>query len=256
MGRHRGGLDRRSGTPLHSQVRAVLLGIIADKRAAGPGTRLFTEEEIAARCGVHRLTARQAIQSLVGEGLVYRVRGAGTFLAGPKVSESLDRITNFLEDWPSQGRSAEIRVLEFGRRVAPGAIAQALDVEGGTPVLAFTRLRLVDGVPLALDYRWARPEVENAFDPQRLAREPIQTLLTRALGLRLRGSEIEIEAVTGTVEEAARLGTTPGAPLLLRRVRLLDAGGRPLVVGHSLQRADLFKYRVFVPRDDADRDHA
>ena len=44
------------------------------------GRRLPTEAELAERHGVSRQTVRRAFQDLVGEGMVYRVPGRGTFV--------------------------------------------------------------------------------------------------------------------------------------------------------------------------------
>ena len=49
--------------------------------ALGPHDRLPTERELAERFGISRMTVRRALDRLELEGRVYRVQGAGTFVA-------------------------------------------------------------------------------------------------------------------------------------------------------------------------------
>ena len=236
--------DEAQGEPNYLRIRRSLLEIVHRRRHEGPGTFLFTEQEIAARFEVHRLTARQAIQGLVAEGLVYQIRGRGTLLAAPKVAEPLDRISNFMEDWPMQGRDASTEVLRFQTGVTedlPDRFAGQLKA----PVLYFERLRRIGGVPVALDRRWVTRAAAGLFTVDRLKRLPIQSILA-VEGLRPLGTELEIEAISAENAIAGSLSTTVGSPLLLRTVSVVDQDRSLLLGGFSYQRGDLFKYKIFL----------
>jgi GntR family transcriptional regulator of arabinose operon len=58
-------------------------GILEYARREGlrPGGLLPSENELAARYGVTKVTASRALNELVSEGVVYRVRGKGTFIS-------------------------------------------------------------------------------------------------------------------------------------------------------------------------------
>jgi GntR family transcriptional regulator of arabinose operon len=47
-----------------------------------PGDKLPTEKELAQKFGVSRITSKRALEDLKVEGLIYRVRGSGSFVSG------------------------------------------------------------------------------------------------------------------------------------------------------------------------------
>ncbi len=71
----------RSPEPVKEQLRLLLLGEI-ERGAFLRGARLPSERELAVRFGTSRTTVRQAIESLVGGGVLVRSPSKGTFVAG------------------------------------------------------------------------------------------------------------------------------------------------------------------------------
>lgn len=78
--------------------------LLKDLRAAvedglyGEGEQLPTEQKLAASYGISRQTVRRAFQELVAQGLVYRVRGRGTFATGLSTRGHYLRSVGTLED--------------------------------------------------------------------------------------------------------------------------------------------------------------
>ncbi len=68
----------------------------------GPGDRLPSERDLATEFDVSRLTVRRALDRLEHDGLVYRVQGAGTFVAAPRIAKSVE-LTSFSEDMRARG---------------------------------------------------------------------------------------------------------------------------------------------------------
>jgi DNA-binding LacI/PurR family transcriptional regulator len=55
-----------------------------------PGDKLPTEMELAERFGVSRITSKRALADLSAEGLIYRVRGSGSYVANLGKTERLN----------------------------------------------------------------------------------------------------------------------------------------------------------------------
>jgi LacI family transcriptional regulator len=74
-----GPISSRQGEPLYETVsRAILLSI--DQGVFQPGQRLPTTDELSRQLNVSLVTTHRALQGLVAEGVLKRVRGMGTFV--------------------------------------------------------------------------------------------------------------------------------------------------------------------------------
>lgn len=96
---------RMRTTPLYEQLKAELRLAIENGQYL-PGERLPTEEELQATYHVSRNTVSHAVHELVREGLLYRVRGSGTYVRRthrPKLPAS------FIQDHSYPSMAAEDR---------------------------------------------------------------------------------------------------------------------------------------------------
>lgn len=74
-----GAIDRTDDRPPYRQIAAELRRLITSGRLT-PGAKLPSESELIEHYGVARMTVRQAMQELRGEGLVVAEHGKGVFV--------------------------------------------------------------------------------------------------------------------------------------------------------------------------------
>src|SRR3990172_1139894 len=84
-----------------------LIDLLKEKIAQGtwkPGDQIPSEPELCSIYGVSRTVVRQALMELELEGLIIRRKGKGTFIAEPKINESLvQKLTGFYQDMVDRG---------------------------------------------------------------------------------------------------------------------------------------------------------
>lgn len=111
-----------------------------------------SERELCELFGASRVTMRKAIAELEDDGIIYRVRGKGTFVKNQnKLTQTLTRLTGFTEDMRMRGMEAQSRILLTECTLSTAEIAEKLNIKQGDPVIILRRLRLADGVPMAIE---------------------------------------------------------------------------------------------------------
>src|SRR3954447_14751142 len=94
-----------------SETRGRVLDLI---ERLNVGEAIPSERQLSGDLGVSRLTVRAALDELVREGYLLRRRGAGTFVAEPKVAKGMSTIGSFSEDMRERGLTPASRTLELG----------------------------------------------------------------------------------------------------------------------------------------------
>jgi GntR family transcriptional regulator len=206
-------LDRSSKVPLYHQLYVVLRARIIDGQWP-TGSMIPPESELCALYQVSQITARQALENLVSDGLIYRQRGRGTFVAQPAIETSLSRIVSFTEDMRSRGYEPGSKVLFSGVVAADPTTAMKLHVEEGEALAQLNRLRFADGQPLSVE----KSSLVHTYCPGVLAGDyelnSLRATLLAEYGLRLVRAEQSIRALSANKELARLLAIGPGDPLL------------------------------------------
>ncbi|PRO67198.1 GntR family transcriptional regulator [Alkalicoccus urumqiensis] len=239
-------IDKHSSIPIYYQLAEQIKGRIHRGELA-PGDVLPSERDFAEQYDISRMTVRQAITSLVNEGLLYRRKGTGTFVSEPKIEQAVGGLTSFTEDMRSRGLEPASRMLHFGEVPAPGDVALILGIAEGDNVIEMRRIRLADNVPMALETTWLHPSVVHGLT-EKEAESSLYSYLEETLGLIIGRAEQALEASLVMPEEADILGVEKGAPVLSIERRTYLADDRPLEVVRSKYRADRYRFMMDLQR--------
>ena len=228
-------------SPLYSHVEAVLAREITDGYLK-VGDQLPTEDSLIERFEVSRITVRRAIQNLVSRGLVEIRRGKGTFVAAPKITQELTKLSGFVEDMHAVGRKPTARVIGKDIVTADKTVAGQLALTRGERVVRIRRVRLADGVPLSFDETYLPLELGKKIITNNLKTEPIFSLLERKYDVPLIEAEYKLEAVIADPEVAAALRVKQGSPIFLIERTSYSTSGRPVDYEKMYYRGDLVRF--------------
>src|SRR5580698_3338424 len=214
-----------------STLYAVIEETIAAEIAQGdyrPGDQLPTEDELLQRFQVSRITVRRAIQNLVSRGLLEIRRGLGTFVLAPRIEAELTKLTGFVEDMQSVGRTATARVLSQIVVNATARVAARLQLTKGTKVMQIKRVRIADGIPVSLDETYLPLHLGKQIVRNDLRLHPIFTLLEEQYGVPLIEADYQLEAVVATQPVAKALEVQVGSPIFQIERTSLTTDNQPI----------------------------
>lgn len=216
-----------------------------------PGQRLPTEAELVAATGLGRQTVRRAFQELVTEGVIYRVRGRGTF-AVPGDGRYL-RSFGSIDDLMALSLDTELQVVEPLHVQASVELAGQLGAAEDT-VMTISFLRLHEGVPFCytrvhLPLRIGRrlrdlPELAGLGEPGTRARFTIISLVDQVSDQPIHSAVQNTTAVAASPEIGRRLGCPAGLPVLRIDRLYRDQEFSPLELAVNHFHPDRYSYRL------------
>jgi GntR family transcriptional regulator len=205
-----------------------------------PDGVLPAEDQLMHRYDVSRGVVRDALQMLRTQGLLERVRGAGTFVVAPAQVRHHIEVSQDISGELAHGRSrSSWEVLGWSLRPAPTVIADRLGIGTGDTVFCLERRAMLDGLPLSMRASWlvgttAEPLLEPGVDLQ----SSLYSLLEETLGLTVGNTELVIEAENADSLTASPLGVKLGTALFRMQRTVFDSDGERIEYSIAHSRSD------------------
>ncbi|HZS87876.1 MAG TPA: GntR family transcriptional regulator [Chloroflexota bacterium] len=210
-----------------------------------PNSPIPSEYELCATYGVSRTVVRQALGDLVAEGLLYRVKGKGTFVAPRKLEEKfVQRSDGFYREMTARGLTVTTAVLEQRVVPPPPHVRQALRLAEGDGVIKLDRLRSIDGNILLFVQTYVPAVLCPDLADADLSSGSLYALLRERYGLSVASGTRTVEAVLAHPPLTALLGVARGNPLLKIDSISFMADGRPLEYYEAWHRGDRSKLEI------------
>jgi GntR family transcriptional regulator len=255
-----GVIDPASDRPVYKQIadqlrNAILQGELRE------GGQLPSESQLQEQYSVTRMTARNALQVLQGEGLVVAQHGRGVFVRSkpPIIRLSSGRFRRadreagqgaFAAETSRLGLTPSQVIREVAEIDPPSFVAERLNLRKGAKVVVRRRLMLADDTPMQL---------ADSYIPATIARGTalMQTdsghggtyARIEERGHRLARAREELEARMPSSEERRLLRLDPGVPVISLIRTAYDSDDKPVEVFDSVVAADKHRFVYDVPMD-------
>ncbi len=239
-------IRRDVSTPLWLQLKHALKSFSTfDIR---PGAQIPSETQLCEAYGLSRVTVRQAITSLVDEGMLVRRQGRGTFVRLARLAETLSEPQHFLLSGFDASDLANVAVYSTETVPIPEWIGAKLGVEPEESVFKIRKVLTADGERVA--FRTTYVPVNRV--PDLLSadmHQPIVSTLEANFGLRLTSAEETIEVIVADDFRADMLGVAVDHPLVLVERVVSTEDGLPIECSRTFYKADRFSFRRHLERE-------
>ncbi|HVN20360.1 MAG TPA: GntR family transcriptional regulator [Dongiaceae bacterium] len=234
---------RSDGLPAYQRIQGTILRQL-ELGLLKPGDIVDSERELARIHGVSLMTARHALTALEREGLVVRRRGAGTFVAPPKIH--FNKLMSYTEQMSSRGLAVSSKILSLGVIETEQEIAARLSLPATSRLMKVERLRLGGGEPFAIETCYLSADEYGELTRAKLDRASLFSALERDYGLQIAHADEEVDATTADAHTARLLGIPLGAAVLRIRQQIYSTKAKPALYVLGLYRSD--RHSLFIRR--------
>jgi len=230
--------------PFYYQIKKAIRSWIINGEF-NPGDRIPSENELAQRFKVTRLTVRRAIGELTQEGFLIARRGGGTFVRDNKdlINGFTLEFSGFVDDLFYDVSKTTTKSVEIARKSASKPIREKLKLpEREEEIMEIKRVRLKGERYFAYTVNYLPLEIGQKISEAELYKKPLLWILEKDLGIRFTGAFQTIEASFADQDLAENLKIVIGSPILFSERIMYAKGEKPVELVQSSYRGDFFKY--------------
>lgn len=233
----------QNGIPVYQRIQNTIRERI-DGGQLKPGDAVASERELARVHRVSLMTARHALAGLEREGVVERRRGAGTFVAPPRIH--FNKLMSYTEQMASRGLAPCSKVITSRIIEHEEEIAARLTLPAGSKMVKLERLRHTSDEPFAFETCYLPADKFADLIRAPLGRTSLFATLERDFAVQLTYADEEVDATAADGRVAQFLQMPRGAPVLRIRQVIYASNGKPVIYVVGFYRGE--RHSLFIRR--------
>jgi GntR family transcriptional regulator len=226
---------RNNGIPAYQQIQTSIIKRL-EAGQLKPGDLVESERELSKIHGVSLMTARHALAGLERQGKVLRRRGAGTFVAPPKIH--FNKLMSYAEQMSARGLNISSKLLSLNVIDTAPELAARLALPAASRLIKLERLRLGGDEPFAIETCYLSADDFGGLIRAPLDRASLFSILEHDYGLQIAHADEEVDATTADAHTARLLGMPQGSALLRIRQQIFSTQGKIVIYVLGLYRSD------------------
>jgi len=217
------------------------------------GAKLPTEQQLCEQFKVSRFTARAAVRILADAGLVTRKQRIGTVVTATSEAPRYRHNAASVQDLLQYAQDTHLRFAYIGQLALSRTQAEEFGVEAGEEWVYCMGIRVAGTLaeqaagtvrPICLTRLYLSPVLKGIETQLREHRGAVHLLIESDYGVTIERVEQDLQGILLSAEDAANLGTTPGAAGLRIVRRYYSTKGELLEVADNIHAADRFSYHM------------
>ncbi|WP_312694876.1 GntR family transcriptional regulator [Caproiciproducens sp.] len=228
--------------PIYLQLREVVRTKIEEGEYL-PGMAIPSENELAEFYGINRLTVRNAIDALVGEGMLKRVQGKGVYVVGNKIERDLETLGGFTQTMHDKHARPTKKILVKAQREAGVKYAHIFNIKQEDMLYYIKRLDYADGEPISMEEIMLPHSVVPKLEEIDLTVFSLYEVYD-FYGINLKRAWQTLDLAELEPSDARMLNVDPGRAVLLFSSTSYDENDQVVEYARSYTRGDKCNYSV------------
>jgi phosphonate metabolism transcriptional regulator PhnF len=236
-------IERSQGVACYLQISRHIQEQI-DAGLLLPGNRLPAEHDLGRQFGVNRHTAREALKKLRHDGLIYSIKGKGSYVADSKIRYRVSQHVQYSRAITEAGLIPATRLISVTGQTALGRVAQRLALREGEPVTVLEMLRFANATPFILATSILPTHRFPGLASHLNGSFSLYAVLREKYGVEPIRSESVFEAIMPGERECRELMIPQQVPLLMVTSLARDRDGAPVEHVTTAMRGDIGSTQV------------
>lgn len=186
------------------------------------GDAISSEQALASKFGVARMTANRALRELSYDRILVRVQGSGTYVAQQKFQSTLVEIHSIAEEVRARGHAHRSEPQRLERIAADEIAAADFELAAGQPLFRSVVVHFENALPIQVEDRAVNPALAPEYMQLDFSKTTANEYLMRVAPLS--GVRYCIEARLPPPEIAVMLKIEKSQPCLVLRRKTLSRG--------------------------------
>lgn len=205
------------------------------------GEKIPSERDLGQKYNVSRMTARQAINELVKDGVVTREIGRGTYVLAPQFMQK--NVKSFTETLKEQGYESKTKVLEFSTVHSLKDISAIMGYNYKDRFYKIKRLRLGNDLPMALETVYIPTDKCEGLNNYEIS-SSLYKILKEIYGYEIERLSYDIDACIANKHMMQLFEVQKPIALLKVKGISYTISGDKLSYEESYYRSEIYKYNV------------
>ncbi|PXV95697.1 GntR family transcriptional regulator [Lachnotalea glycerini] len=212
-------------------------------------TRIPSERNLCEMWGVSRSTLRQAVDTLVSWGVLYRVKESGVYVAVPKKNRNIVGVDSMMGELRQQGIFFTKKIISARTIEATRQISRKLKIPLGQKVYEYIRIRKADYVPSILETTYIDCKQYPGLDEYYTEKTSLNYIFKNIYHKKQNSGEEHISVTYASENEAKMFEIEQGTPLFFTSGVVEDDKRVPIIYYKQLLRSDQFKFVSMINKE-------
>lgn len=247
-------LNRDLDSPIYVQLREIIRNKIENGEYI-PGGKIPSESEFVDEYGLNRLTVRNAIGSLVKEGLLKQVKGKGVYVIGKKMERNLETLVGFTKTIVEQNSLPKKKVIFRDLRPAGLKYGTIFNVPEDEPIYHIKRIGYSDDEPITIEDIYILANLIPGFEKVDLSLFSLYDIF-EFNNILLSNAWQTLSIVTLDAKDARFLKIEPKDSVFMFECTSVDTKGKVIEFTRSYTRSDKCNFTTLFSKGNESGDEA